>query len=170
VTCDDLGVPVVRRAVPEDAARCAEIVRGLPDFFSEEVVEKVASDLRAHGGWIAVEPAAGLAVGFAVVARRPPGSAEILWMAVDAERRGRGVGAVLLDRLLDDLAAEGVDLVEAKTLDRSAGYAPYAATRRFWEGRGFLQVDTIDPLPGWQPGNPGAIYVAALRATRPSRR
>jgi hypothetical protein len=27
-------------------------------------------------------------------------------------------------------------------------------------------IDTIDPLPGWEPGNPAAIYVAALRATR----
>jgi hypothetical protein len=27
-------------------------------------------------------------------------------------------------------------------------------------------VDTIDPLPEWPPGNPAAIYVAALRPTR----
>jgi hypothetical protein len=27
-------------------------------------------------------------------------------------------------------------------------------------------VDTIDPLPGWPPGNPAAIYVAAFRGTR----
>jgi len=32
--------------------------------------------------------------------------------------------------------------------------------------RGFVQIDTIDPLPGWQPGNPSAIYVAALAETR----
>jgi hypothetical protein len=32
--------------------------------------------------------------------------------------------------------------------------------------RGFVQVDMIDPLPGWEPGNPAAIYVAALRPTR----
>jgi hypothetical protein len=29
-----------------------------------------------------------------------------------------------------------------------------------------IQVDTIDPLPGWPPGNPAAIYVAAVRPTR----
>jgi len=27
-------------------------------------------------------------------------------------------------------------------------------------------MDTIDPLPGWEAGNPAAIYVAALRPTR----
>ena len=31
---------------------------------------------------------------------------------------------------------------------------------------GFVHIDTIDPLPGWEPGNPAAIYVAALRPTR----
>ena len=62
---------------------------------------------------------------------------------------------MLLDHLLGDLAAEGVSLVEAKTLDRSAGYRPYEAARAFWERRGFVQVDMIDPLPGWEPGNPG---------------
>ncbi|HEX5290374.1 MAG TPA: hypothetical protein VFX25_16040 [Streptosporangiaceae bacterium] len=39
-------------------------------------------------------------------------------------------------------------------------------TRAFWERNGFVHVDTIDPLPGWEPGNPAAIYVAAIRPTR----
>ena len=87
-------------------------------------------------------------------------------MAVDPAWRGHGLGTVLLGRMLDELAADGVSVVEAKTLDRSADYQPYEATRAFWERKGFVQIDTIDPLPGWQPGNPAAIYVAALRPTR----
>ena len=39
-------------------------------------------------------------------------------------------------------------------------------TRAFWEHNGLVQIDTIDPLPGWQPGNPVARYVAALWPTR----
>jgi GNAT superfamily N-acetyltransferase len=93
----------------------------------------------------------------------PPGNRPI---AVDAARRGHGHGTRLLGHVLDDLAAAGVSVVEAKTLDASSGYQPYEATRAFWERNGFVQVDTIDPLPGWQPGNPAAIYVAALRPTR----
>jgi hypothetical protein len=31
-----------------------------------------------------------------------------------------------------------------------------------------VQVDTIDPLPDGQPGNPAAIYAAAIRATWPA--
>jgi hypothetical protein len=72
----------------------------------------------------------------------------------------------LLDSLLDELRGDGMQLVEVKTLGSSAGYAPYDATRAFWEHRGFVQIDTIDPLPGWRSGNPAAVYVAALRPTR----
>ena len=88
--------------------------------------------------------------------------AEILWAAVDPDRRRSGLGTRLVEDVLETLWAEGVRLVEAKTLDRSAGYEPYEATIAFWEGRGFLKVDVIDPLPGWEPGNPCAIYVAPL--------
>jgi len=44
-----------------------------------------------------------------------------------------------------------VRVVLVKTLDASAGHQPYEATRTLWERRRFVQVDTIDPLPGWQP-------------------
>ncbi|PZG05046.1 hypothetical protein [Nonomuraea aridisoli] len=74
------------------------------------------------------------------------------------------VGSTVADRRA--LARDGVRLVEAKTLDRSAGYAPYEGTNAFWESLGFVQIATIDPLPGWRPGNPSAVYVAALGSTR----
>jgi hypothetical protein len=46
-----------------------------------------------------------------------------------------------------------------------AGDAP-AAAAIIRERSGFIHIDTIDPLPGWPPGNPAAIYVTALRPTR----
>ena len=80
--------------------------------------------------------------------------------------RGRGHGTTLLGHVLNHLAATGISVAEAKTLDRSSGYRPYEATRAFWERNGFIHIDTIDPLPGWPPGNPAGICVAALRPTR----
>lgn len=77
-----------------------------------------------------------------------------------------GVGTLLIEHVLDALAGTGVILVEAKTLDCSAGYGPYESTRAFWERRGFVQIDRIDPMPGWQSGSPCALYVAALGPTR----
>ena len=117
-----------------------------------------------HQAWVITD--SGTVAGFAIAARKSSGGAEILWIAVDAARRGRGHGTTLLGHVLDHLGADGISVVEAKTLDRSSGYRPYEATRAFWERNGFVHVDTIDPLPGWEPGNPAAIYVAALRPTR----
>jgi ribosomal protein S18 acetylase RimI-like enzyme len=154
----------VRVAAAQDAVRCAEIVAGLEDFFTDDVPDKVQRDLRAHGGWVIDD--AGDVLGFVIVERRGERAAEILWAAVAADRRGRGLGSRLIDHALDELSADGVQIVEVKTLDASADYPPYDATRAFWIARGFVQFDTIDPLPGRPPGNPAALLAVALAPTR----
>lgn len=157
-------MPAIRGLTAGDVPAVAAIVEGLPDYFTSDVPAQVSQDAASHAGWVLVD--SGAVVGFVLAARRSAGGAEVLWMAIDSSRRGHGHGTFLINRVLDDLAAEGVSVVEVKTLDRSADYQPYEATRAFWERRGFVHVDTIDPLPEWPPGNPAAIYVAALRPTR----
>ena len=154
----------VRAATAQDAVTCAAIIDGLPDYFTEDVPDKVRSDLRDHGGWVIDDP--GGIVGFVIVERRGIRAAEILWAAVAADHRGAGLGTRLVDHVLDELSADGVQIVEVKTLDPSADYPPYDATRAFWLARGFVQLDMIDPLPGWPPGNPAAILAVALAPTR----
>jgi ribosomal protein S18 acetylase RimI-like enzyme len=153
----------VRGAGDGDAEACVAIVRGLPEYFSPDVPDKVRTDLRRHAAWVAVR--AEQVLGFAVVERRGTPAAEILWAAVDPSARGQGIGGQLAHEVLRQLRADGVRLVEVKTLDATAKYEPYEATRAFWERMGFIQLDTIDPLSGWTPGNPAAIYVAALGPT-----
>ena len=153
-----------RAATAQDADACVAIVLGLDDWFTDDVPEQVRRDLGDHGGWV-VEDAGGV-VGFVVAERRGTRAAEILWAAVAADRRGAGLGTQLVDHVLDALRADGVLIVEVKTLDASADYAPYDATRAFWLGRGFVHFDTIDPLPDWPPGNPAAILAVALAPTR----
>jgi GNAT superfamily N-acetyltransferase len=154
----------VRPAARNDLEACQTIVRGLPDFFTDDVPDKLANDLDAHEGWVITEGDG--VVAFAVVAYRSSRAAEILWIAVRDDQRNQGVGATLLEHVLGALAADDIALIEAKTLDAAAGYEPYIATRAFWEHHGFVHIDTIDPLPGWQPGNPAAVYVCALTSTR----
>ena len=139
------------------------IVRALPDFFTEDVPFRVRGDLERHDGWVVVD--AGEVVGFVIVDRRSSQAAEILWIAVEPARRDAGYGTRLLDHALGALRDQGIALVEVKTLDRSADYPPYEATRAFWERSGFVQIDCIDEFPEWEPGNPAAIYVAALETT-----
>ena len=135
-------------------------MRELPDHFTEDVPDSVIADLGEHGGWVFV--GAERVVAFVVVERRSKRAAEILWIAVSPPDRGSGIGTALIEHLMADLARDGVALLEVKTLDRSADYPPYEPTVAFWESRGFIQIDMIDPLPGWPPGNPAAIYVAPL--------
>jgi hypothetical protein len=58
---------------------------------------------------------------------------------------------------------------EAWVITDSGTVAGFAVAARKSPGGGeigFIHIDTIDPLPGWSPGNPAAIYVVALRPTR----
>ncbi len=157
-------MPAIRRLAGPDMPAITAIVRGLPDCFTSDVPGHVERDGARHGGWVLTE--AGRVAGFAIAARRPPAGAEILWIAVGLARRGQRLGTMLLNHVLGELAAAGVRVVEAKTLDEPASYPPCKATRAFWQHHEFVRIDTIDPLPGWEPGNPAAICVAALQPTR----
>ena len=154
----------VRRFTAEDAPAVTAIIRGLPDYFTDDVPAQAERDAASHEAWVISD--SGAVAGFAVSRQ------EITrWSGNPVDRRRRGLAwprarNQLLGHVLDHLATSGISVVEAKTLDRSSGYRPYEATRAFWERNGFVHVDTIDPLPGWEPGNPAAIYVAALRPTR----
>jgi GNAT superfamily N-acetyltransferase len=158
-------VATVRSAVSSDADACVEVLRQLPDYFTPDTHADARAAIGLHRAWVATD-ADGVA-GFIIVEQRSSRCAEITFAAVKPERRIQGIGTALVVRALTVLADEGVAIVEVKTLDSSSGYEPYVATRAFWERRGFVQIDCIDPLPGWQPGNPSAIYVAALAVTTP---
>jgi GNAT superfamily N-acetyltransferase len=147
-------------ATAQDVVMCAAIVADLSDFFTDDVPDKVRSE-RDHGGWV-IDDAGGV-VGFAIMQRRGMSAAEILWAAV-ADRRGAGLGTQLVDHVLDEASAEGVQIVEVKTLDPSAGYAPYDAARAFRLARGVHSArhhrSASRPAAGQSGGDP-------RRRTRP---
>jgi ribosomal protein S18 acetylase RimI-like enzyme len=151
----------VRRATRDDVDACVTVVAALADYFTPSTHDDVRHDAGTHATWVA-EADDGRVVGFVLAPRRFAHAAEITFAAVMPERRNHGVGTALVERALAELAADGVTIVEVKTLDASANYEPYVATRAFWERRGFVQIDCIDPLPGWQPGDPAAIYVRGI--------
>jgi ribosomal protein S18 acetylase RimI-like enzyme len=154
----------VRRASEPDLEQCVGVLACLADYFTPDTHDEVRKAFLQHPAWVATLDEE--VIGFLLVERRYSSTAEITFAAVLPDRQRAGVGTALVDTALGSLAHEGVAVVEVKTLDASSGYEPYVATRAFWERRGFHQIDCVDPLPGWQPGNPSAIYVAALTATR----
>lgn len=150
----------VRPAGDSDVDACVGVLAALADHFTPDTHDDLRSRWGSSRTWVAVD--GDEVVGFVSLEQRYPNGAEIPYAGVLPDRQRRGTGRLLVRRALDEA---GVPVIEVKTLDASAGYEPYVATRAFWEAMGFVQVDSIDPLPGWQPGNPSAIYVCAVRAT-----
>lgn len=150
----------IRPATTEDMEACVAIVVALPDYFTPDVPDKIRRDWGRCRTWVAADE--DRVLGMAMVERRFPRAAEILWAAVAPDHRFGGIGTALVHEVVESSAAEGVRVLEVKTLDSSAGYEPYVATVAFWEARGFVQIDTIDPFADWAPGNPAAIYVQPI--------
>lgn len=150
----------IRRAGPDDVEACVAVLEALPAYFTPDTHD----DLRDRFSHCVVYVADdGDSVVGCVLLQPQCSCAEIYYAGVIPERQRCGIGRRMVELLLDET---DLPLVEVKTLDASSDYAPYVATRAFWESMGFVQIDCIDPLPGWEPGNPSAIYVCALRPTR----
>ncbi len=112
----------VRRSRADDADACVAVVKALPGYFTQSTHDEVRRDVPIHPSWVAVED--DQIVGFVLAPRRFTAGAEITFAAVVPSRRGNGVGTALVERCLADLAAEGVSMVEVKTLDSASGYEP----------------------------------------------
>ena len=143
------------------------LLRLLPDWFGIESANAgyvaKAHELPTYLAWPARGPAAGTQepqpVGVLLAARHFPESAEVYLMAVAPAMHRRGIGRALVEALEADLIADGVELLQVKTLGPSLPDASYDQTRRFYLHMGFRPLEEIRGL--W-PGNPCLFMVKAL--------
>ena len=131
----------IRALGPEDAIACDRIVEGLPYHFAhEQGRQDCAVAVRRDPGLVADQD--GEVVGFLTYVYRFDEAAEITWMAVLADRRRRGIGHALIDRLADQLTAEGRRVLLVLTVSPSdPGPEPhdgYGSTRAFYRSTGFF--------------------------------
>jgi GNAT superfamily N-acetyltransferase len=75
------------------------------------------------------------------------------------EQHQRGVGSALLAAAEAALRQGGIEYLQVKTLGPSRESEGYAATRRFYEARGFVPIEEFPDL--W-PGNPCLLLVKKL--------
>lgn len=139
-------------------AACEVVLRSLPEWFGIE------SSLLSYAKSAAVLPTwtahvDDVLVGFLSIQRHFAASAEVHCVAVRADRRNRGVGKALLGAVQRWLVAEGVRLLQVKTLGPSRPDANYALTRGFYEHLGFVSLEEFKDL--W-PGNPCLMLAKAI--------
>jgi GNAT superfamily N-acetyltransferase len=87
------------------------------------------------------------------------GTYDLYWMAVDPALQGAGIGTALvleMERRLADVAR----LIIVET----AGRPDYAATRRFYEGRGYRATATIRDF--YAPGDDQVVFVKSVSGKR----
>ena len=149
----------VRRGGAGDVSACLEIARSLPDYVTPTAVAKMEQDFEHQVTYVAAAP---YVVGFLTLRRHNVHTAEVSWLAVQRGWWRQGFGAALVKAAATDLQVSGGVLLQVKTLAATMDYRPYAITRQFYEKCGFFHLETIDPFPGWDPGNPCAIYVKVL--------
>lgn len=127
------------------------LLRSLPDWFGIEssIAEYVikARELPTYLAWPSGEsPVPGMErrpAGVLLAARHFPASAEIHLMAVEPALHRRGIGRALIEAAETDLIADGVELLQVKTLGPSLPNVSYDQTRRFYSNMGFRPLEEI---------------------------
>jgi ribosomal protein S18 acetylase RimI-like enzyme len=153
----------VRPLERRDAASCDEIILSLPYHFGDAAGRaQCAEAVRSQRGFVADDE--GDVVGFLTFEPRFDDGMEITWMAVRAERRRRGLGRLLVERVADQAVTDGRRLLIVLTVSPSDGADEiengYDATRSFYRASGF--VLTRD-FPGyWDGGDTPVLLVRVL--------
>ncbi|PYO66263.1 MAG: N-acetyltransferase [Gemmatimonadetes bacterium] len=84
------------------------------------------------------------------------GTCDLYWIVVDPTWQGKGVGTRLLESVEQALLAEGCRLIVVETSSR----AEYAATRAFYERRGYEQAARLRSY--YAPGDDLVVYLKDL--------
>jgi ribosomal protein S18 acetylase RimI-like enzyme len=149
----------------QDPDSVERLLRSLPHWFGIEasVLQyiKDAEELPTYLAW-SDGKRVGKPVGVLLARRHFPGAAEIHLLAVQPDLHRSGVGRALVDALVADLAADGVGLLQVKTLGPSREDAEYGRTRQFYAAMGFQSLEERHDI--WDEGNPCLFMVKVLPA------
>lgn len=135
----------VRRLV---AALNDAIVAGAPETPGEFVFRLSVEDMADARTTVWVVRIDGVAVGCGALRRERGGYGEIKRMYVDPAVRGQGVAALILERIEETAAAEGLSHLALET-DKDL-----APARRLYERAGY----SLCPVFGDYPDNPYSVF------------
>ena len=155
-------LPRIRALVAGDAPACDAVIASLPYHFGNEDGRRACAEaVRSQAGLVAVE--GDRVVGFLTVVHHFPETSEITWMAVHADRRGRGTGRALVRHLTGQLRSQGRRLLLVMTvssLEEEPGIDDgYHRTRAFYRSVGFVPARE---LPDLWPGDKALLLAMPL--------
>ena len=99
-------------------------------------------------------------VGLLTLVRHTPYAAEIYVMAVLPEFHRQGIGRALIAHAEHNLAADGVEFLQVKTLSPSQPDEGYQRTRAFYSSYGFRPLEEFPEL--WDPENPALQMIKVI--------
>lgn len=134
----------------ERSALCRRVLEALPDWFGlPDAVERYVHDV----GALPVLAVGDL--GFLALKLHTDTAAEIYVMGVIPEHHRAGIGTALVTDAEDLLRGTDIEYLQVKTLGPSRPDDHYAATRRFYEARGFRPLEELTAI--WDEENPCLI-------------
>jgi ribosomal protein S18 acetylase RimI-like enzyme len=149
-----------------ERAPCEAVLRSLPKWFGiEEGLVMYADDTLRLPTFAALE--GGRIIGFVSLMKHFDHAWEVHCIAVQAAFRDQGHGRALLAHGQAWLAAQGVSLLQVKTVAASSASAEYALTRGFYAKLGFQPLEVFPLL--WSVRNPALQLVKFLAVADPSR-
>jgi GNAT superfamily N-acetyltransferase len=156
-----LTAPVLRHLTAADRGRIEEITRAVRVFRNDEVpiaLEVFDSAVGGSPDYLALgADLDGRLAGWICWGPTPctAGTYDLYWMAVDPALHGAGVGTALIGEMERRLAGTA-RLIVVET----AGRPDYAATRAFYQARGYRAAAVIPDF--YAPGDDQVVYVKTL--------
>ena len=135
------------------------ILRALPEWFGieESLVEYVemAKSLPTMLAMDGDQP-----VGFLMIKRHFPESAEVYCIGLLPSHHRRGIGRRLQDACEAHLRKDGVRYLQVKTIDPAKQCEAYLLTVEFYRSMGFEPLEVFPEL--WDPSNPCLLLLKTL--------
>jgi len=136
-----------------------EVLNALPEWFSPP--EDIARKAVQHRDYPFITVYDGeKVVGFVALKIHNPYTADIYNLGVLREYHKQGVGHKLMETCVDYCKEHRHKFLTVKTLDESADYEPYEATRAFYKREGFYPLEVFTCI--WDEDNPCLFMVKVI--------